>query len=114
MRAWFGRLGRGVARAIGAIAPACIAIALCGAALWDTENGSRGLRAQDAKRQEVAMAQARLAELRQQVARIEHRVNSLRGEALDLDLLDERARALLNQFGRDELVVPYEAPVRGR
>ena len=38
---------------------------------------------------------------------IERRVTGLRGDRLDRDQLDERARALLNMAGRDEIVVPY-------
>jgi cell division protein FtsB len=107
-------MGRGVLRAIGAVVPACIAVLLFAAALWDTENGSSGLRAQEAKRQEIDLAKHRRTELQQQNLRLELRVKSLRGESLDLDLLDEQARALLNQFGRDELVVPLDQPRTAR
>ena len=39
--------------------------------------------------------------------RMERRVQGLRGNEVDRDQLDERARALLNVLGRDELVMPY-------
>jgi cell division protein FtsB len=42
-----------------------------------------------------------------ELAAMERRVQGLRGERLDLDQLDERARQLLNMVGRDEVVVPY-------
>jgi cell division protein FtsB len=34
-------------------------------------------------------------------------VRGLRGELVDRDQLDERARQLLNLVGKDEVVVPY-------
>ncbi len=90
-----------------AVVPPCFAIGLCGAIWWNTVHGERGTLAAEAKRREIADARLRLARLDGERQQLENRVNSLRGETLDLDLLDERARKLLNQFGRDELVIPY-------
>ena len=39
---------------------------------------------------------------------MERRIAGLRGERIDRDQLDERARMLLNLVGKDELVIPYE------
>ncbi len=64
--------------------------------------------AQDTRRGEIAEARARLLQLGAERQALELRVASLRGETLDLDMLDERARRLLGQFGRDEVVLPYE------
>jgi cell division protein FtsB len=49
-----------------------------------------------ATEREIAMLEAREAALRQRNA-------GLRAEALDLDLLDERARDVLGMIGRDEV-----------
>jgi cell division protein FtsB len=38
---------------------------------------------------------------------MERRVQGLRGDRLDRDQLEERARQLLNMIGRDEIVMPY-------
>jgi cell division protein FtsB len=38
---------------------------------------------------------------------MERRVAGLRGDMIDRDQLDERARALLNMVGKDEVVAPY-------
>ena len=103
----FGKIGRWVGRAVMAVVPPVCAIGLCGAIWWDTVHGERGTLAAEAKRQEIAEARLRLARLDDARQQLENRVNSLRGETLDLDLLEERARKLLNQFGRDELVIPY-------
>ena len=108
MQSLFRKAGRLLVRVIALVVPPCLAIGLCAAIVMDTLKGDRGTRAQDAKRLEIADAQARLERLSVERGTLEHRVNSLRGATLDLDLLDERARKLLNQFGRDELVIPYE------
>ena len=47
----------------------------------------------------------RLAETRKQKAYLEHRVSLLRPESIDPDMLDERARALLNQAHPSEVVL---------
>ena len=39
---------------------------------------------------------------------LERRVTGLRGDRIDRDQLDERARTLLNLVGKDEIVIPYE------
>ena len=97
-----------------AVLPPCFALGLCAAIAWNTVHGERGTLTQEAKRQEIADARLRLDRLNDERQALENRVNSLRGETLDLDLLDERARKLLNQFGRDELVIPYEPAQRLR
>ncbi len=103
----FGRIGRWMGRAAMAVLPPACAIGLCAAIAWNTVHGDRGTLAAEAKQQEISAARVRLARLNDERQQLENRVNSLRGETLDLDLLDERARKLLNQFGRDELVIPY-------
>ena len=102
-----GKIGRLMARAAMAVVPPICAVGLCGAVWWNTVHGDRGTLAAEAKRHEIADARLRLARLNDERQQLENRVNSLRGETLDRDLLDERARKLLNQFGRDELVIPY-------
>jgi cell division protein FtsB len=112
MRSLLARFGHWLGRAALAVLPPIVALGLCAAAIWNTIHGERGTLAQEAKRQEIAEAQARLDQLNAERQALENKVNSLRGDTLDLDLLDERARRMLNQFGRDELVVPYEPTQR--
>ncbi len=45
-----------------------------------------------------------LAGLQQQRAKLEHRVNMISGDMLDLDLLDEQARRVLGLASPDELI----------
>lgn len=45
-----------------------------------------------------------LAGLQEQRAKLEHRVNMISGDMLDLDLLDEQARRVLGYTSPDELI----------
>jgi cell division protein FtsB len=83
-------------------------IGLCGYFLYHARHGERGLIARDVRRAEIAAAKAELHEIERERDRMERRVAALRGDMVDRDQLDERARALLNMVGRDEIVVPYE------
>ncbi|MEQ8227284.1 MAG: septum formation initiator family protein [Rhodospirillales bacterium] len=67
--------------------------------------GDRGLLAWIRLNDEIAVAQADLGELQDQRMRLEHRTRLLRPDGLDLDMLDERARALLGFAHRDEIVL---------
>lgn len=67
--------------------------------------GDRGLNAWWRLSQKVELADATRAALAGQRARLEARVALLRPDSLDPDMLEERARILLN-FGRpDEMVI---------
>ena len=57
--------------------------------------GAHGLRAQKDLDQSLARMQGELARLKSEHARWERRVSLLRGDKIDPDTLDERARALL-------------------
>jgi cell division protein FtsB len=83
-------------------------MALCGYFVWHSVHGGRGLIARDLRTAEIAAARAELARAEAERDAMERRVAGLRSERLDRDQLDERARALLNVVGRDELVIPYE------
>jgi cell division protein FtsB len=67
--------------------------------------GDRGLMAWMRLSQEVRDAKATLATVAQARATLEHRVSLLRADHLDRDLLDERARAMLDLVGPDEIVI---------
>ncbi|GGG38210.1 hypothetical protein GCM10010964_27440 [Caldovatus sediminis] len=105
-----GRLaafGRGMRRrAREALLPVLFG-AVCGYFLWHSVHGPRGLLAREQRAQEIAAARAELARAEAERDAMERRVAGLRGEVLDRDQLDERARALLNLVAREELVMPY-------
>ena len=67
--------------------------------------GDRGLLAWIRLSDEIALVQADLTDLMVNRARIEHRIQLLRPNGLDLDMLDERARALLGFSQKDEVVI---------
>ena len=67
--------------------------------------GDRGLLAWIRLSDEIAIAQADLNELRTERTRMEHQTQLLRPNGLALDMLDERARALLGFAHKDEIVI---------
>jgi cell division protein FtsB len=81
---------------------------LCWHFAWYAVHGPRvGSLAREAKAQEIAAGRITLAQAEAERDSIERKVAGLRGDKIDRDQLDERARALLNMVGKDELVVPY-------
>ncbi len=72
---------------------------------YHTVQGDRGLLAWFRLRHEIAEAEQTLARLKAQRAAMEHRASLLRPESLDPDLLEERARAMLNMGREDELII---------
>jgi cell division protein FtsB len=100
---FFASLSRGL-RAL--ILPV-VFIAVGGYFIWHAVHGERGLIAREQRQQQIADARAELERARAEQHAMERRVQALRGDRLDRDQLDERARQLLNMVGRDEIVVPY-------
>jgi len=96
-----------IKRGLKAIALPVLFLALSGYFVWHAVHGERGLMARERRLADIAAAQAELRRAEHDRDAMERRVVGLRGERLDRDQLDERARALLNMVGRDELVVPY-------
>ncbi|MCC7429097.1 MAG: septum formation initiator family protein [Alphaproteobacteria bacterium] len=100
MVAWIGRRLR-------AIALPALFLACCGYFVWHAIHGERGLIADEERMAQLAEAREERDRVGRELAAMERRVEGLRGEQLDRDQLDERARQLLNMLGRDEIVVPY-------
>lgn len=71
--------------------------------------GDRGLLAWVQLSQQIRQAKATLAELRAEEEPKERRVNEFR-DAIDRDLLDERARATFNSIGPNEVVIFDKRP----
>jgi cell division protein FtsB len=70
--------------------------------------GSRGLKAKQDLDREIGALGAELAALKAERAEWERRVSLLKSESLDPDMLDERARALLNYADPRDLVLPVK------
>ncbi len=93
-------------KAKAAVAP-LVFLALTGYFAWSTTQGDHGLKAYAARQQDLVLAQASLTAAEAEQAAWAHRVAGLRSTHLDLDTLDERARAMLNLADPNEIVVPY-------
>ena len=73
--------------------------------VWGASTGERGLEAKAGYDAEVAQLQSELTQLQAERARWRRRVDSMRSEAVDRDLLDEEARAVLDRVGKDDVVI---------
>jgi cell division protein FtsB len=73
--------------------------------VWGASQGERGLTAKAQNDVEYAQLQTQLAGLRADHDRWRRRVESMRSEAVDRDLLDEEARAMLDRVGKDDVVI---------
>jgi cell division protein FtsB len=73
-------------------------------------SGNRGLRAKQDLDQQIAELGAELDALKAERAVWERRVSLLKPESIDPDLLDERARVLLNYTDPRELTLRLKQP----
>jgi cell division protein FtsB len=83
--------------------------------IYHLQNGDHGLTARADLEKRKAVLAGELAGLKDVRARLERDVALLRPESLDPDMLDERARAILNLAHPDDLVMlkrrrPAETP----
>jgi cell division protein FtsB len=72
---------------------------------YHTVEGDRGVLAWIRMKNEILDAELQLAKVTTERQALEHRVLLLRPDHLDPDMLEERARAMLNMGREDELVV---------
>jgi cell division protein FtsB len=73
--------------------------------VWQASKGERGLRASAEYEAQTAALADELKAVQADRSRWERRVNLMRSEAVDRDLLDEEARASLDVVGRNDLVI---------
>lgn len=85
---------------------ACVA----GYFVYHGVQGDRGIIAWLVLNQQIREAGAAQGELAAERATLERRVALLRPDSLDPDLLEERARVMLNFAHADELVIPLDTP----
>jgi len=76
---------------------------------YHTVQGGHGLFAWWRVKQEVRQAEESLALVQAEHDRLDHRVQQLRPDHLDPDMLEERARTMLN-MGRDDEVIILRHP----
>lgn len=100
-------LGRGMRRRLrAAVAPALFLslVAYCG---WNAVQGDHGLQAFAGRQEQLKALQAELARTQAEQQVWERRVAGLRVQRLDPDMLDERARAMLNVADPGDVVMLY-------
>ncbi|MGI9416816.1 MAG: FtsB family cell division protein [Geminicoccaceae bacterium] len=71
-------------------------------------NGNRGLLASERMEAELKTAEKQLADLERERAALERRVERLRPESLDPDLIDELARDMLSMAEPDDVIILLE------
>ena len=82
-----------------------LGISLCAYFAYHLVQGDRGLTAWLRLNQEVREAKTTLAAVEAERSTLERRVDLLRPDHLDRDMLDERARSQLDLVGRNEIVI---------
>lgn len=75
--------------------------------LYNATQGDRGLQAYALRQEQLKGVQADLAKAQADQAGWDRRVSELRSQRVDPDMLDERARAMLNLAEPTDIVVPY-------
>jgi cell division protein FtsB len=91
-------------RAAGFLVPV-VGFAVIGYFVWHGLHGAYGFWSAKQLETQVAGLSGQLAELRREREELEQRVSLLRPESLDPDMLDERARSLLNHAHPNDLVI---------
>ncbi len=84
-----------------------LAIFLIGYFIFHMVQGNHGLIARDRLLGEVEEGRSALAALRVERERLEAQADRLNPRQLDLDLLDERSRVMLNLAHPNDLVIPF-------
>ena len=81
--------------------------------VWHALNGQRGLKTRDEYTQRVADLQNTLDGLRADRARWRQKIELVRGEEIDRDVLEEQARVELGRMHKNEVVILLpETPAR--
>jgi cell division protein FtsB len=94
-----------------AVAPS-VFLALTGYFAWNAVQGAHGLKAYAAQQAMLKQAQADLAQAQAERDQWQLRVQGLESDHLDRDMLDERARSLLNLANPNDIIVQYGAQDR--
>jgi cell division protein FtsB len=94
-------------RGLKAVAPPAVFILLVASFMWQATQGERGLQAYAMRQEQLKSVQAELDRTVAEQRGWDRRVAALRSQRLDPDMLDERARAMLNVADPADIVVPY-------
>ena len=78
--------------------------------VWQASIGDRGLNAKAHYQTQMAALAAQLSDLQDERKALQHKVDLMRDNAIDRDLLDEEARAKLDRVDKNDLVVFTHPP----
>jgi cell division protein FtsB len=95
---------------LNALALYTIAALVIGYFSVNAYTGNHGLRAQQGLDQQIVQLSVELEALRTERAYWQRRVSHLKPESIEADMLDERARALLNYADPRELTLRLKQP----
>ena len=95
---------RSVLTALGLYVMAALLIGYFGVNAY---SGNRGLKAKEDIDQQIATLSADLDRLKHERTQWERRVGLLKSDKLDPDMLDEQARALLDDVGPNDLTLMF-------
>ncbi|EHH68306.1 FtsB family cell division protein [Gluconobacter morbifer] len=98
-----------IKRAVRAVAPPALFLSLTVYFGWNALHGAHGIRAYQEQTQLQQQAIQAEQDAKDEQTVWHRRVLALKEKALDADMLDERARAMMNLTRKGDLVVPYGA-----
>lgn len=101
------RVKKALGRALRLLAAPVVLSGCAAFFVWHASHGERGLIAKEQRLADIAAARTELARATAEREGWERRVNALRGQTIDRDQLEERARGLLNLVQPGEVVIPY-------
>jgi cell division protein FtsB len=78
--------------------------------VWQASIGDRGLNAKAHYQAQMAALTTQLTALQDERKALQHKVDLMRDNAIDRDLLDEEARAKLDRVDKNDLVVFTNPP----
>ncbi|HEY1736211.1 MAG TPA: septum formation initiator family protein [Methylovirgula sp.] len=90
----------------------CVSGAIGGYFLWHAVNGERGLKTKEDYQRQIAHLDGDLAKLKDERSRWQLKVDLLRGETIDEDLLKEEAESQLGLIGKNDVVVIFDHAMR--
>ena len=100
-------IGRTIKRALLAALWPVVLMAVTVYFGWYGLNGAHGQKALPQREADLALAKAQLAKAQADRDAWQQKVAALKTQHMDPDMLDERARIVLNMAKPNEIVVPY-------
>ncbi len=83
----------------------CVAGGIGSYFIWHAINGERGLKTSEEYERTIALLRTEYAAVETERLQWQHRIDLMRGETIDRDLLEEEARVLLDRVHKNDLVV---------